>query len=262
MELAAEREEVSALRERFTNLSERRACELVGIQRSSYRYQAKRSVANEALQELLRELSSEQPRYGYRRLGILLRREQTEAIHEKRIRRLYREAGWALRKWRRKKCKREAVPQVRLQKENQEWAMDFVEDSAANGQKLRFLAVIDQFTRECLCLAVDTSMPSARVIRELETVFAVCGQLQRLRMDNGSEFTSRLFLSWCATEQIEMVPIRPGKPVENAHSESFNGRLRGEFLNMTVFRNLWDARGKAAIWRKHHNQYRPHSSLD
>lgn len=111
----------------------------------------------------MRELSLKQPRYGYRRLGVLLRREQTEAINEKRIRRLYREAGLALRKWRCKKCKREAVSQVRLQKENQEWSMDRVEDSAPNGQKLRFLAV-------------ETSMPSERVIRELETVFAVRGK--------------------------------------------------------------------------------------
>ncbi len=154
MELAAEREEVAALRERITKLIERRACELVRIQRSSFRYQAKRSAVNQGLQERLRELSLEQPRYGYPRLGVLVRREYSEAINEKRIRRLCREAGLALRKLRRKKCKREAVPQIRLQKENQEWAMDFVEDSAANGQKLRFLAVIDQFTRECVCLCV------------------------------------------------------------------------------------------------------------
>lgn len=140
--------------------------------------------------------------------------------------------------------------------------MDFVHDGAANGQTLRFFAVVDQFTRKCVRLAVDTSIPSARVIRELSAAMAEHGRPTRIRMDNGSEFTSRAFLAWCGEEKLEMIHIRPGKPIENAHSESFNGRLREEFLNVTRFQHLWDARNKAAEWLKHYNEDRPHSSLD
>ncbi len=140
--------------------------------------------------------------------------------------------------------------------------MDFVQDAAAIGQALRFFAVVDQYSRACVRLAVDTSIPVARVIRELESAISEYGKPSRIRMDNGSEFTSRRFLAWCAEQKIEMVHIRPGKPVENAHSESFNGRLREEFLNVTQFQHLWDAQAKTQSWFQHYNCERPHSSLD
>lgn len=145
---------------------------------------------------------------------------------------------------------------------NQEWALDFVHDTAANGQKLRFFGVVDQFTRECLTLVADTSMPSARVVRELAKVVAWRGAPKRLRMDNGSELTSRQYLAWCVEHKIEMVHIQPGKPVQNAFSESFNGKLRDEFLNLSWFAHLWDARSRAVGWRQEYNYRRPHSSLD
>jgi putative transposase len=262
MELAAEREAVNALRERYTELSVRRACELVGMNRGSYRYQHKRNQANEELTGKLKDLAMERPRFGYRRLAILLRRESDEAVNIKRVHRLYRAAGLRLRPIKRKKLRREAVPLVRLTKANQEWAMDFVHDAATNGQNLRFFTLVDQYTRECLQLAVDTSMPSQRVIRELTEVIAKRGKPQRIRMDNGSEFTSRTFLAWCIGQKIEMVHIRPGKPIENGHCESFNGRLREEFLNVHEFRHLWQARQLAEDWMTDYNNQRPHSSLD
>lgn len=261
MELAAEREAVSALRERFAELSERRACELVGLSRSSYRYQATKAQNDEQLSVQLKALALEQPRYGYRRLGVLVKRRASAPINDKRIHRLYRKAGLALRKLKRKRVRRSPVPLLRLSRPNQEWAMDFVHDSAANGQTLRFFAVVDQFTRQCVRLIVDTSIPSVRVIRELEAAITEHGKPERIRMDNGSEFTSRNFLAWCSEQKIEMVHIRPGKPVENAHCESFNGRLREEFLNLTAFPHLWGARAKAQEWIKHYNEERPHSSL-
>lgn len=233
----------------------------MGIRRGTYRHRSKRKEQDEPLKQRLKTLAAEQPRYGYRRLAVLVRRESTAPVNEKRVHRLYREAGLALRRMKRKRIQRSPVPLVRLSEPNQEWAMDFVQDWAANGQMLRILAVVDQYTRQCVRLVVDTSIPSARVIRELEAAMAEHGKPSRLRMDNGSEFTSRSFLAWCVEEKIEMVHIRPGKPTENAHSESFNGRLREEFLNVTRFQHLWDARAKAAEWLQHYNEQRPHSSL-
>jgi len=213
------------------------------------------------LTKRMRELALEYPRFGYRRICVLLRREG-QMLNEKKIHRVYQSAGLALRKLKRKRIQRQPVPLVRLTEPNQEWAMDFVHDAAANGQTLRFFGVVDQYSRACVRLAVDTSMPTARVIRELETAILEYGKPRRIRMDNGSEFTSRRFLAWCMEQKIEMVHIRPGKPVENAHSESFNGRLREEFLNVTQFQHLWDAQSKTSSWFRFYNEERPHSSLD
>lgn len=261
MELTARREAIVELRAKFTLLSERRACELVGIQRSSYRYRGTRKAADAPLTKRMQELALEYPRFGYRRLGVLLRREGN-VLNEKKVHRVYQSAGLALRQLKRKRIHRQPVPLVRLTEPNQEWAMDFVHDAATNGQTLRFFGVVDQYSRTCVRLAVDTSMPARRVIQELETAIGEYGKPSRIRMDNGSEFTSRRFLAWCTEQKIEMVHIRPGKPVENAHSESFNGRLREEFLNVTQFQHLWDAQAKARRWFQYYNEERPHSSLD
>lgn len=255
------------MRTQFPKITERRACGLLGIARSSCRYQAKKQLVNEEIEAELRMLASERPRFGYRRLHVLLRNarernKQPSNFNAKRIHRLYKKAGLCLRRVVRKRLRRDAQPLIRLSGPNQEWALDFVHDSAGNGQKLRFLGVVDQFTRECLALVVDTALPSARVIRELTGVVARRGAPKRLRMDNGSELTSRRFLAWCVENKIEMVHIQPGKPVQNAYSESFNGRIREEFLNVNWFPHLWDARARAAIWRQDYNYERPHSSLD
>lgn len=242
-------------------MSERHACELAGIAVSSYRYTSRRPARDMGLSEQLRELAQQHPRYGYRRLGVLVRRTGAAANH-KRVHRLYREAGLSLRRKKRKRLMRlkRVFPQATTS--NEEWALDFVTDSLASQRHLRVLSVVDVFTRECLTLETDTSLGSVRVIRALEQVIGERGKApQRIRTDNGPEFTSRCFIAWCLDRRIELIHIRPGKPVENAHVESFHGRLREECLNVSWFLNLFDARRQIETWRVHYNADRPHSSL-
>jgi putative transposase len=240
-------------------ISERRACGLIGVYRSSCRYQCGPD-RNSELHEKLVALAGERPRFGYRRLGVLLTRHGI-VVNHKRLFRVYRAAGLSMRRTRRKKLVRAGVPQPLLHKPNQEWSLDFVCDSIASGRMLRVLSIVDNFTRECLALEVDTSFPSQRVTRVLEKVIERRGTPQALRMDNGPELTSRHFLAWCLERKIDMRHIQPGKPMQNGHVESFNGRFRDECLNASWFRNLFDARRKIAHWREDYNQHRPHSSL-
>lgn len=225
---------------------------------SSYRYQVRGS--DEPLRERLVELAREKPRFGYRRLQVLLRRAG-ERVNHKRVYRVYREAGLTIRRKKRKHLVRVGRPLKAWTAANQEWALDFAHDGLASGRAVRVLSVIDAYTRECLVLEVDTSFASRRVTRVLEEIVAERGQPQAIRCDNGPELTSRHFLAWCVERQIELVHIQPGKPTQNAHVESFHGRLREECLNVSWFQNLFDARRKIAAWRKDYNQERPHSSL-
>ena len=238
--------------------SERHACELMGIARTTHRYQSRRD--DSGLREQLLRLAREKPRFGYRRLQILLRREGT-LVNHKRTQRVYRELGLSVKRTRRKKLMRMQRPQPVLSAPNQEWAIDFVSDLAASGQRLRIFSVVDSFTRECLALEVDTSLPSRRVTRVLEAILARRGQPVAIRSDNGPELTSRHFLAWCVERRIDMVHIQPGKPTQNPHVESFHGRLRDECLNVSWFWNLQDARRKIASWREEYNRERPHSAL-
>ncbi len=148
-----------------------------------------------------------------------------------------------------------------LSRANQEWALDFVSDALATGRGIRVLTMVDAFTRECLTLEVDTSLSGQRVTRAIEQVTERRGTPQSIRCDNGPELTSRHFLGWCEERQIQLIHIQPGKPTQNGHVESFNGRFRDECLNATWFRNLTDARHKIARWKDHYNGERPHSSL-
>jgi putative transposase len=254
------RTDAGHLRTAFS-MSERHACGLAGIAVSSYRYASRRRAGDTGLSERLKELAQEHPRYGYRRLCVLVRRSGTAANH-KRVHRLYREAGLSLRRKKRKRLMRLKCVFPRATGSNEEWALDFVTDSLASQRHLRVLSVVDVFTRECLTLETDTSLGSVRVIRALEQVIGERGEApQRIRTDNGPEFTSRCFIAWCLDRRIELVHIRPGKPVENAHVESFHGRLREECLQVNWFRNLFDARRQIETWRVHYNTARPHSSL-
>lgn len=240
-------------------MSERRACELLGVWRSSCRYKPKPDEDGELRQELT-ELAHERPRFGYRRLGILLERKGQHVNHKKLFR-VYREAGLSVKRTRRKKLIREGVSKPALRAPNQEWSLDFVHDALGTGQTVRVLSVVDTFSRECLALETDTSFASERVTRILEGVMEQRGCPQALRMDNGPELTSRHFLAWCTERKITMNHIQPGKPMQNGHVESFQGRLRDECLNVNWFRNLWDARRKITLWRLDYNTGRPHSSL-
>ena len=238
--------------------SERRACRLMMLAVTTYRYRSQRS--DEPLRTKLVELARERPRFGYRRLHVLLRRSG-EHVNHKRLHRIYCEAGLRIRRKKRKHCVREGKPLVARTSANQEWALDFVHDAVACGRAIRVLSVVDAYTRECLALEVDTSFASRRVTRVLEAIAAERGVPQAIRCDNGPELTSRHFLAWCVDRKIELVHIQPGKPTQNARIESFHGRLREECLAVSWFQNLFDARRKIAAWRKEYNEERPHSSL-
>src|SRR5690348_2872678 len=223
----------------------------MGVAESSVRYRSCRS--DEALRVRLLEAAREKPRWGYRRLQIVLD-QAGEHVNHKRIYRVYREAGLMIRRRPRKRLLRAESPRPALTAANQEWALDFVHDAAESGRKFRALSVVDPYTRECLALEVDTSMGSRRVTRVLEQIIAERGLPQAIRSDNGPEFTSRHFLAWCGERKIQVVHIEPGKPVQNAHVESFHGKLRDECLNASWFQNLWDARNKIEAWRKEYNE--------
>ena len=241
-------------------MSERHACGLVSIAVSSCRYRSRLPARDAGLREQLKELAQQHPRYGYRRLWVLVRRKGTIANH-KRVHRLYRESGLTLRRKRRRRLLRLRPAWPAATACNQEWAIDFATDALASQRHLRILSIVDVFTRECLALETDTSLGSVRIIRALEQIIAERGVPERIRTDNGPEFTSRCFIAWCLDRRIELVHSRPGKPTENAHVESFHGRLREECLVVSWFRNLFDARRQIDAWREHYNTERPHSSL-
>jgi len=238
--------------------SQRRACRLLSMPVSSYRYQRQRS--DEGLRLRLVELAREKPRFGYRRLHVLLRRSG-EAVNHKRVHRVYREAGLSIRRKKRKHCVRSGQPLRACNAANQEWALDFVHDAVESGRAIRVLSVVDAYTRECLALEVDTSFASRRVTRVLEGIVAERGLPQSIRCDNGPELTSRHFLAWCIERKIELIHIQPGRPMQNGQAESFNGRFREECLNVNWFGNVFDSRRKIAAWKKEYNEERPHSSL-
>jgi putative transposase len=258
VELVGKREDVAHIIEQF-QMSERRACELLDVDRSSYRYR-RRADRNVGLRRRLLELAGERPRFGYRRLWLLLNHERGP-INRKRIERLYREAGLKLRRRSRKRLKTRVLERPILTAPNQEWSMDFVHDQLSTGQRFRTLTIIDNFTRECLALEVDTCLPSLRVIRVLDEIAGRRALPQVIRTDNGPEFTSRRFLSWSVDRRVRATTIQPGKPVQNPFIESFNGRFRDECLNMNWFANLTDARWTVQRWRLDYNGVRPHSSL-
>jgi len=241
-------------------VSERRACKLLEMDRSSYRYEPQPD-RNAAMRQELIALARQKPRYGYRRLGVLLERRGHRANH-KRLYRIYCQEHLAVRRLKRKRLARPAVPVATLSRANQEWAMDFVMDGLATGRALRLLTVVDNYTRECPAIEVDSCLSSQRVTRVLERVMEQRGRPEAIRCDNGPEFTSRHFLAWCEQRRIGLVHIQPGRPMQNGHVESFNGRLRDECLNAHWFATLADARTKIDAWREDYNEQRPHSSLD
>ena len=257
MELVALKAAIEQMQKEYA-FSERRACGLVMVAVSTYRYETRRS--DEPLRTRLVQLAREKPRFGYRRLHVLLRRSGG-CVNHKRLHRIYREAGLSIRRRKRKHCVRVGQPLGVWTGANQEWALDFVHDAVECGRTIRVLSVVDAYTRECLALEVDTSFASRRVTRVLDAIVAERGQPQAVRCDNGPELTSRHFLAWCVERQIELIHIQPGKPTQNPHVESFHGRLREECLTVSWFQNLFDARQKISAWRIEYNEERPHSSL-
>jgi putative transposase len=209
----------------------------------------------------LRELASVRRRFGYRRLHVLLTREGI-AMNHKKLRRLYREERLQVRRrGGRKRAVGTRAPMTIPQGPNQRWSVDFLSDALADGRRFRIFAVVDDFTRECLALIADTSLPGLRVVRELEAIVTVRGRPAMIVSDNGTELTSLAILRWSQERQVEWHYIAPGKPIQNAFVESFNGRLRDELLNETLFVSLGHAREALANWKDDYNTVRPHSSL-
>jgi putative transposase len=253
------REDVAFALAKFP-VSQRRACELMQMDRSSCRYQTKPERQPEVVEEV-KQLAEEHPRFGYRRVKALLQRRGRRVNH-KRISRLRRQLGVVVRRKACKRLRREHAPAAVATVANEQWAMDFVSDAAANGQKLRVLTLIDVFTRECLAMEVATSISSRRVARVLDRVLAGGRSAPAsIRVDNGPEFIAGYLKKWAEQKRIGIRHIQPGKPVQNAHIESFNGKLRDECLNMNWFLHLGDARQKIEQWRDHYNRERPHSAL-
>ena len=210
----------------------------------------------------LRELAAIRRRFGYRRLHILLRREGI-AMNHKKLRRLYREERLQVRRrGGRKRALGTRAPIAIPQGANQRWSLDFLSDALADGRRFRILAIVDDFTRECLALVADTSLSGLRVVRELDALIIARGRPAMIVSDNGTELTSTAVLRWSQERQVEWHYIAPGKPQQNAFIESFNGRLRDELLNETLFGSLSHAREALAIWRNDYNTVRPHSALD
>jgi putative transposase len=240
--------------------SQRRACGLIVLHPKTYRYASRRSDDLE-VRARLKTLAAERRRFGYRRLHILLRREGIMLNHKKLFR-LYREERLTVRRrGGRKRAIGTRAPMAMPQGANQRWSLDFVSDMLADGRRFRVLVVVDDFTRECLALVVDTSLSGIRVARELDTLVAERGRPLMIVSDNGTELTSRAILQWQEDQGVEWHYIAPGKPMQNGFVESLNGRFRDECLNEHLFRNLPAARRLIEEWRIDYNACRPHTSL-
>ena len=253
-----QRQAVGRVMERH-GLSQRHACRLVGIDRSTLRYRRKRPD-DAAVRQRLRELAAERRRFGYRRLGWMLQREG-HAMNHKKLYRLYREEQLMVRRRRgRKRALGTRAPMTLPHAINQRWSLDFVSDALSDGRRFRILCIVDDFSRECLATVVDTSLGGVRVVRELEQLGFERSTPKVIVSDNGTELTSCAVLRW-ATGRLDWHYIEPGKPVQNAFIESFNSKLRDECLNEHVFLTLAEARETIEAWRHDYNHLRPHGSL-
>jgi putative transposase len=243
-------------------LSHRRACALINVSRSSLNYELTMPAKNQPVLQAMRRLSGTYPRFGARRIRIFLGREGL-AVGKDRCARLWAEAGLQVPKKRRRRRIAGSRPRPHAPAEmNSVWSYDFVFDACANGQQLKCLTVVDEFTRESLAIDVSNSMRSKRVIEVLSKLVSERGAPRYLRSDNGPEFVSRALLQWIVDEGIESALIDPGKPWQNGTNESFNGKFRDECLAMEWFRNRTEAKIVINDWRVHYNEVRPHSSLN
>ena len=256
----ARRDQVALAMER--GHSQRQACELIELPRSMLSYRSIRSERDAPTIAAMRRFAAMYPRYGYRRIRIFLAREG-HRMGRQRAHRLWRCAGLQLSKRRPRRRVASSRPRpLPARGPNQVWAYDFVHDACANGQKLKCLTIIDEFTRECLAIDVAGSIRSVRVIEVLSRLISVRGAPMFLRSDNGPEFVSHAILTWLGETKIETALIDPGKPWQNGTDESFNGKFRDECLNLEWFQNRTEARVLIEIYRRHYNHVRPHSSLD
>jgi len=241
--------------------SVRRACALLSVSRSTLGYQSKVALKDAPVLKAMHELAAQYPRYGYRRIQVFLER-QGQVMSADRVHRIWRHAGLQVPKKRPRRRVAYGRPRpLPAFGANQVWAYDFVFDACANGQQLKCLTVIDEYTRECLAIDVAGSIRSNRVIEVLSKLVSVHGAPTYLRSDNGSEFVSRSVLRWLNQSKINTACIDPGKPWQNGSNESFNGKFRDECLSMQWFKNRIDAKILIEEFRRQFNEVRPHSSL-
>jgi putative transposase len=242
-------------------LSERRGCRLVGLSRGTHSYKTKSRSLDEAVRKRMREIAEKKRRWGCPLIHKVLKREGLVRNH-KRTERLYREEKLSLRT--RKRKKRACHLRVEMpmpERANQRWSMDFVSDRIWRGRRFRVFTIVDDYTRECLALEVDTSIGGARVARVLDRIVAQRGRPEWIRMDNGPEFTGQAMDEWAYRNGVRLDFIDPGKPTQNAFIESFNSILRRECLNDHWFTSLQEARDIIEAWRLEYNRDRPHGSL-
>jgi len=241
--------------------SQRRACLLLSVARSTLGYESRLAVKDAPVKAAMHRLAADYPRFGYRRINVFLGREG-QIMSADRACRIWSQEG--LQVPRKRKRRRASSHRPRPQAPtmiNDVWSYDFVFDACANGQQLKCLTVVDEFSRESLAIDVAGSIRSGRVIEVLSQLLSVRGAPRYLRSDNGPEFVSTALLRWARDEGIDMAIIEPGKPWQNGCTESFNGKFRDECLSLEWFRSRAEAKVVIEIWRKHYNEVRPHSSL-
>lgn len=260
MRPARKRELVRYLMDSF-RVSERRSCMVLVFARTSHRYKHKRD-GQAALRMRIKDIASARVRFGYRRIYLLLRREGWRVNH-KRIHRLYCLEGLNLRACGKKRRMRSILRPDRplATRLNESWSMDFVSDALFNGKRFRALTIVDNFSRECLAVEADQGIRGEQVVAVLEYLRHTRGLPDVIRVDNGSEFISKVMDKWAYDNHVKLSFSRPGKPADNAFIESFNGSFRDECLNVNWFLSIQDARQKIEAWRRDYNEFRPHSSL-
>ena len=233
------------------------------LPRSLFRYSTRMPLRDEALTARLKDLAQKYPRFGYRRIAVMLRWQSGQAVNSKRVYRVWHAQALCLPK-RRPRRRRPGTeePVLPSTSRNLVWCYDFVSDRSADGRNLKLLTIVDEYTRECLAIEVARSIRSEHVIETLQNLMEVYGKPRYIRSDNGSEFTAKAVISWLTSNEIGPVYIGPGKPWQNGHNESFNGKFRDECLNREWFANLGEAQTLVEHWRHHFNHERPHSSLN
>ena len=261
MVMTSERRQIACKIQEQYGISERMACRIMVISQNTKRYMKKDDPENVRLTKRLESLSSKHPRYGYRRLHIMLLREG-ETINVKRTYRLYKAAGLALKKKSKKRrYEKRGIPENPLRKANARWAMDFVSDRTSSGSAFRVLVIMDSVTKECLALEADNSLGGNRVGQVLSRIAMFRGYPDEILSDNGPEFTGNAMNKWSYDHNVRQIFIDPGKPTQNGAVESLNGKFRTECLNQHWFRHLVEAQGIIESWRHEYNDFRPHMSL-
>ncbi len=250
---------MQAAREQL-DISERQACRYAQANRRMIRY-VRMLKDDQQLRHRLEELAAERRRFGFRRLAVLLRRDGI-VVNIKRVLRVYREANLQVRKRvKRRVALGRGTPAPSVSAMNERWSLDFMHDTLGSGRRIRTLNIVDDFTRECLAIEVDTSLSGDRTVRVLDAIADVRGYPKTLVMDNGTELTSLVMLCWARDRKVRLHYIQPGKPTQNAYIESFNGKFRDECLNEHEFSTLDEAREIIESWRQDYNTVRPHRAL-